>query len=190
MKKGIFIAWVFFMAACSSPEPEQTNPAGATNVLAADSAQLSLKLASGLLDQYLQMKALFPNVQDTVRLHALAEQMIYRADSLVAAATQLPQPLNDSVASISISLSDELNGLRAETDAHEINMAFQLTGMELFQLLKWVNYQRVPVYKMYDANCLFGRGGEWLDITRNSLHPFSSEPGKPQYQINDSIQAR
>lgn len=187
MKKGLLFLWVCFAAACASSETGESTQTSASKVVAGNSAQVSQQLASQLLAQYLQMKSLFPQVQDTATLHGFAAQMKILADSLSAAASQLPSPINDSVATMSLSLSDELNALGNETDTHEIDMAFQVSGIELFQLLRWVNYSRVTVYKKYDANCLFGRGGEWLDILRNGPHPFASDPNKSQYQITDSI---
>jgi hypothetical protein len=136
------------------------------------------------------MKRVIPVLQDSVQLRQLASEMILLTDSLHTAAAQLPEPLQDSVSSIAQAISDELTGLQAETDAHEIRMAFQLTGLEIFQLLKWVEYRRVSVYKLRDENSLYGRGAEWLDIVRNSQNPYENKPGTRPCELIDSIKVQ
>jgi hypothetical protein len=69
-------------------------------------------------------------------------------------------------------------------------MAFQLTGLEIFQLLKWVEYRRVSVYKLRDENSLYGRGAEWLDIVRNSQNPYENKPGTRPCELIDSIKVQ
>ena len=190
MRKGLFILWVFTLASCGEPGSENISNPDGNSIIPADSAQLSQVLASRLFSQYLQMKRVIPVLQDSVQLRQLASEMILLTDSLHTAAAQLPAPLGDSVSTIAQAISDELKGLQAETDAHEIRMAFQLTGLEIFQLLKWVQYQRVSVYKLRDENSLYGRGAEWLDIIRNSQNPYESNPGTRLYQLVDSIKVQ
>ncbi len=190
MRKGLFILFVFALASCGEPGSENiSNPAG-NSIIPADSAELTQVLASQLFSQYLQMKTVLPVLQDSVQLRQLSSEMILLTDSLQTAATQLPEPIRDSVSSITQAISDELRGLQAETDTHEIRMAFQLTGLEIFQLLKWVGYRRVNVYKLRDENSLYRRGAEWLDIIRNSQNPYENNPGTQQYQLIDSIKVQ
>ena len=187
MRKGLFILWVFAVASCGAPNSNNISDHTGNSIMPADSAQLSQVLASKLLNQYLKMKTALPVLQDSVQLRKLASEMILLTDSLQTAAAQLPEPIRDSVSSLTQAISDELKGLQAETDTHEIRMAFQLTGLEIFQLLKWVEYHRVKVYKLRDENSLYGRGAEWLDIIRNSQNPYENNPGTQQYQLIDSI---
>jgi hypothetical protein len=190
MRKGLFILWVFALASCGEPGSENISNRTGNSIIPADSAQLSQVLASRLFSQYLQMKRVIPVLQDSVQLRQLTSEMILLTDSLQTAAAQLPEPIRDSVSSIVQAISDELSGLQAETDTHEIRMAFQLTGLEIFQLLKWVEYRRVNVYKLRDENSLYGRGAEWLDIIRNSQNPYESNPGTRLYQLVDSIKVQ
>jgi len=190
MRKSLFILWVFGVASCGAPSSENNSNHTGNSIIPADSAQLSQVLASRLLSQYLQMKTVLLVSQDSAQLRQLASEMILLTDSLHTAAAQLPEPIRDSVSSITQAISDELTGLQFETDTHEIRMAFQLTGLEIFQLLKWVEYRRVIVYKLRDENSLYGRGAEWLDIIRNSQNPYESNPGTRLYQLVDSIKVQ
>jgi hypothetical protein len=190
MRKGLFIFWFFAVASCGAPSSDNNSDHTGNSIIPADSAQLPQVLASQLFSQYLQMKTLLPVLQDSFQLRQLASEMILLTDSLQTAAAQLPEPIRDSVSSITQAISDELTGLQAETDTHEIRMAFQLTGLEIFQLLKWVEYRRVIVYKLRDENSLYGRGAEWLDIIRNSQNPYESNPGTRLYQLVDSIKVQ
>jgi hypothetical protein len=187
MRKGLFIFWLFAVASCGAPSSNNNSDDAGNSIIPADSAQLTQVLASQLFSQYLQMKTVLPVLQDSVQFRQLASEMILLSDSLNSSATQLPEPIRDSVSSITQAISDELKGLQAETDTHEIRMAFQLTGLEIFQLLKWVGFRRVNVYKLRDENSLYGRGAEWLDIIRNSQNPYENSPGTQQYQLIDSI---
>lgn len=190
MRKVLFILWVFVVAACGAPSSENISSPTENSIITADSAQLSQIIASRLFSQYLQMKTALPAWQDSAKLRHLASQMVLLTDSLQIAAAQLPVPVRDSVSSITQAISDELTGLQAETDAHEIKMAFQLTGLEIFQLLKWVEYRQVTVYKLRDENSLYGRGAEWLDIVRNSKNPYEKNLGSREYQLIDSIKVQ
>jgi hypothetical protein len=190
MRKGLFILWVFVVASCQAPTSDNIANHTGKSIILTDSAQLTQVLASKLLNQYLQIKTVLPVLKDSASLRQLASEMILLTDSLQTAATQLPESIRDSVSSITQAISDELRGLQAETDTHEIRMAFQLTGLEIFQLLKWVEYRRVNVYKLRDENSLYGRGAEWLDIIRNSQNPYENNPGTQQYQLIDSIKVQ
>ena len=190
MRKDLFILWVFALASCGAPSSDNLSNQTGNSIIPADSAQLSQVLASRLLNQYLQMKTVIPDSQDSPQLRQRASEMILLTDSLHTAAAQLPEPVRDSVSSITQAISDELRGLQAETDTHEIRMAFQLTGLEIFQLLKWVEYRRVSVYKFRDENSLYGRGAEWLDIIKNSQNPYENNPGTRPYQLIDSIKVK
>ena len=190
MRKGLFILWVFALVSCGEPGSENISNSTGNSIIPADSAQLSQVLASRLLSQYLQMKRVIPVMQDSAQIWKIASEMILVADSLHAAAAQLQEPIRDSVFAITQAISDELTGLQAETDTHEIRMAFQLAGLEIFQLLKWVEYQRVSVYKLRDENSLYGRGAEWLDIMRNSQNPYENNPSNQSYQLIDSIKVQ
>ena len=190
MRKGLFILWVFVVASCGAPTSNNIVNHTGKSIILADSAQLTQVFASKLLNQYLQMKTVLPILKDSATLRQLASEMILLTNSLHTAAAQLPEPLQDSVSSIAQAISDELTGLQAETDAHEIRMAFQLTGLEIFQLLKWVEYRRVSVYKLRDENSLYGRGAEWLDIVRNSQNPYENKPGTRPCELIDSIKVQ
>ncbi|MCX6265111.1 MAG: hypothetical protein NTZ47_11325 [Bacteroidetes bacterium] len=187
MRKGLFILWVFSLASCGQSSSDNISNHTGNSIIPADSAQLSQVLASRILNQYLQIKNTLPVLQDSIKIRKLASEMILLTDSLQTAAAQLPEPIQDSVSSIVQAISDELTGLQAETDTYEIRMAFQLTGLEIFQLLKWVEYRRVSVYKFRDENSLYGRGAEWLDIIRNSQNPYENNPSTQSYQVIDSI---
>ncbi|MBU3715403.1 MAG: hypothetical protein FGM46_10745 [Ferruginibacter sp.] len=137
-----------------------------------------------LLSGYLQMKSFFPEVTDTLKVKMYAEQMILWADSLSRLSGTIPAPLSDSMQIITMGISDELKGLLEEKDKQGLSLSFQLTGLQLYDLLRIMAYNG---RKIYLFQSLAGGEGEasWLDITPVSSHPFR-ESGE-QVKAVDSI---
>lgn len=186
MYKSFLVAGCLLVGACELQNSSKNNPT--VNQVDSISGKNAFQLEGAkLLNKYLQVKALVSAVSDTTRLHQLCKEMMQSADSVTTLANTLPEPIRDSVASASMALSDELSGLLVETDLHEKQMAFQVSSLQLFELLKWCKLSGVTIYKCYDVEGISGKGGAWLDINKESKQPYDDNAANKKILITDSL---
>ncbi|MFN5428762.1 MAG: hypothetical protein ACK46Z_08520, partial [Bacteroidota bacterium] len=86
---------------------------------------------------------------------------------------------------LSIGISDEIKGFMAETDPKGIALSFQLTGMQLYDLLRIVRYNGSRVYLF--KTLAGGDEAHWLDIVRNASHPFLLHPMGQETAIDSLV---
>ena len=177
-------AFLIALAGCNSHTDQTIQKETSVSFVAADSTAPISKAMTELLSGYLQMKSFFPDITDTLKVKMHAEQMILWADSLSRLSGTIPAPLSDSMQIMSMGISDELKGLLEEREKNGIGLAFQLTGLQLYDLLRLVQYSKQKIY-FFQSNA--GGEGEasWLDITPFSSHPFRESGG--QEKAVDSI---
>lgn len=156
---------------CNSPADQSIQSDASSTIVVADSTAPIPRAMTELVSRYLQMKSIFPELTDTLTLKLHARQMIVWADSISRMSGTLPAPASDSIQIMSMAISDELNGLMEETDKKGIGLSFQLTGLQLYDLLRMTNYH---TRKIYFFQSMAGGEGEanWLDDTPVSKHPF------------------
>lgn len=177
-------ALLIALAGCNSHADQSIQKGTSVSFVATDSTAPIPGAMTQLLSGYLQMKSFFPEVTDTLKVKMYAEQMILWADSLSRLSGTIPAPLSDSMQIITMGISDELKGLLEEKDKQGLSLSFQLTGLQLYDLLRIMAYNG---RKIYLFQSLAGGEGEasWLDITPVSSHPFR-ESGE-QVKAVDSI---
>ncbi|MEI8110887.1 MAG: hypothetical protein WCH59_07835 [Chitinophagia bacterium] len=186
MYKSFLIAGCCLLGACQLQNDSKKN----TNINQVDSEtgmSAFQKEGAKMLNQYLQLKGHVSSINDTNRLHILAKEMMRLADSATMLADNLPELIRDSVVTASMALSDELSGLSIETDLHEIQMAFQVSSLQLFELLKWMKLPGVKIYKFYDVEGISAKGATWLDITSGSVQPYEAKSNSQKLLITDSL---
>lgn len=186
MYKSFLVAGCFLLGACEMQQDVNNTPV-VNQVDAVSNASAFQTEAAKLLNQYLQMKALVSSDSDSIRLHQLAKTMMQSADSLTTLSNHLPEPIRDSVAGASMALSDELSAVSIENDLHELQMAFQVSSLQLFELLKWIKLPGVTIYKYFDVEGIAAKGATWLDITRMSEQPYDRNANRKNYLIIDSL---
>jgi len=186
MYKSFLVAGCLLAGACQLQNDSKNNTAVNQVSSAADATAFQSEGAK-LLNLYLQIKAHVSIFSDTTQLHLLSKDMMQTADSITSLSNTLPEPIRDSVASASMALSDELSGLQIENDLHEIQMAFQVASLQLFELLKWMKLSGVTLYKFYDVEGILGKGASWLDINRVNSNPYEEKLDKKNWLVMDSI---
>ena len=184
MKYLLIGAFLIVLSGCDSHSDQTSNSVSGVAPISANSSAPIPKALSGIVTSYLQMKNLFPSLSDTRQLKAYAGEMMVWADSLTNLAVTLPAPLNDSMHILSMAISDELKGLMEEGDRQGLSLSFQMTGLQLYDLLRMMAYSG---RKIYLFQSLAGGEGEasWLDITPVSSHPFRES--REQVKAVDSI---
>jgi hypothetical protein len=180
-------ALLVVLAGCNSPADESIQSNATVTIVDADSSSPIPRAMTELLAGYLQMKSLFPELTDTLLLRQHTQQMIVWADSLHRLSGTVSPPLGDSLQIMSMAISDELKGLMEETDKKGIGLSFQLTGLQLYDLLRVMRYSNGKVYFFQSMAGGEGEAG-WLDITSVSQHPFL-ESGVKEKAV-DSIEKR
>jgi len=186
MYKSFLVAGCLLVGACQLQNDVKNNTA--TNQVDAASGATAIQTEGAkLLNQYLQVKPFVSTISDTNQLHQLAKEMMQSADSITTLSNTLPEPIRDSIASASMALSDELSGLQIETDLHEIQMAFQVASLQLFELMKWMKLSGVTIYKLYDVEGISGKGASWLDINRVCSNPYEGKLDKKNWLVMDSL---
>jgi hypothetical protein len=182
--KYLYLLLLFLSSlACESNSNHVTETIPAMPTVSADSNEAGQRLLSELLSDYLLMKSSFPALNDTQQVHVLAKQMINRSDSLIGLSVTMPVPMGDSVGMIAQGISDELKGLIAETEARGISLSFQLTGLQLYELLRIMQFRGNRVYRFQTTA---GDEANWLDITAVSSSPFSTH-ASGQLKAMDSL---
>ena len=156
---------------CNTPS-DRTIPADSLDQVAVSASSAPVtRIMTQLLSDYLQMKSFFADPTDTLQIKQHAQEMIVWADSLGHVSGTIPAPLGDSLQIMSMAISDELIGLLGEVDKKGMAASFQLTGLQLYDLLRAMQYRGRKIYLFQSF-----RGGEgeagWLDITPVSTHPF------------------
>ena len=185
MKYLIFLLFTATFFACVSNEPEEMASRSDKIEIRYDSTNRAGQALAGLLKGYLDIKRSFPGLQDTQQVHRLAIQMMGWADSLSRLSDSFPAPLRDSVQMLSIGISDEIKGFMAETDPKGIALSFQLTGMQLYDLLRIVRYNGIRVYLF--QSIAGGEEANWLDVVRNASHPFLLHPMGQETAIDSLV---
>jgi hypothetical protein len=185
MKYLIFLLFTATLLSCASNESGET-AIGTDNIqIRYDSADPAGQALAGILQGYLEMKPFFPALQDTQQVHLLANQLMKWADSLSQLAEGFPVPISDSVQLLSIGISDELKGLVAETDPKGIALSFQLTGLQLYDLLRVLHFDGRRVY-LFKSN-VGGEEANWLDVVRESSHPFLTNQMKREAAVDSLV---
>lgn len=172
MKYLLRFGWGICLMACqTNPEPQPGSEIK-NLVPAAVEAQPAEKLLSKMLGDYLLMKQSLEVASDTAQIRVWAKDMMKCTDSLTQLAASLPPPALDSTGIMAMAISDELNGMLAETDKKGIGLSFQLTGLQLYELLRMMQYKEKKVYLF--RSTAGGEEANWLDIYHSSQNPFLS----------------
>lgn len=172
MKYLLLFGWGFCILACQTNLEPQPGSEIKNLVPASVDAQPVEKLLSKMLGDYLLMKQSLETASDTSQIRVWAKDMIKCSDSLTQLAASLPPPTLDSTGIMAMAISDELNGMLVETDKKGIGLSFQLTGLQLYELLRMMPYKEKKVYLFRSIAGV--EEANWLDIYPSSKNPFLS----------------
>ncbi len=187
MKYLLLIALGFCLMACPTTRETQPNSGLKNPVPANVGAEPAEKLLSKMLGDYLLMKQTLETAADTGLLRVWAKEMMVCTDSLSLLAVSLPPPALDSTGIMAMAISDEIRGMLAETDRKGIELSLQLTALQLYGLLRMMQFKEKKVYLF--RSVAGEEEANWLDIYPDSKNPFHSGSVVKEKAI-DSLQFR
>lgn len=142
-----------------------------------------------LLAAYYSLKDNLITETDSL-INRSAVNMGKAADSLALGELKADSSLITTARSYTIGIVAELEGLVGETNILEKRKAFQLVGDQLYDLIRTVQYDRMPVYHIFCPTAFEDQGANWLNNTTEVKNPYLPATMPNCGEIKDTIDFR
>jgi Protein of unknown function (DUF3347) len=184
MKQIVVAAVVILLVACGNDEKNKKDIPQGPLSKTANTENFTLAF-SGLMNNYFHLKDNFITESDT-GIVVYAKALMHDADSL---------PLNDLKADTAIiataksfadGISAEIKGMLNENDVEVKRKSFQMISMQLFDLIRTVQYDKEVVYLQHCPMAFNEQGADWLSNSKDIRNPYIPKKMLTCGEVKDS----
>lgn len=186
MKRLIFLAAVFILAACGS-EDKKAVEEKAVEPLSQSTNSNAFNQSFGLvMDSYYHLKDALVLSNDTLA-KASANRLISLADSINMYELKADSNIISMAKGYLDNISAEAKGLAGEKDIEGKRRSFQLISDNMYDLVRTVRYDREKIYQQFCPMAFDDAGAYWLSRTSDIKNPYFGKKMLICGEVKDSL---
>ena len=186
MKFFSVIVILIVLSACNNKDEKAKNDAPQGPLTKTANSEVFNQSFSQLMTDYYHLKDNFITESDT-NINAYARKMIHDADSLPVKELHADTAIIATAKSFMEGISGELNGLIAEKNIEEKRKSFQMLSLELFDLIRTVQYDKEVIYMQHCAQAMNNQGADWLSNLSDIRNPYEPKKMLTCGELKDSV---
>jgi len=186
MKVFSVIAVIIVFLACNHKEEEAKKDTSQGPLSKTANSEMFNQSFSQLMTDYYHLKDNFITESDT-NINVNARKMIQDADSLPVKELHADTAIIATAKSFTEGISGELKGLIAENGIDAKRKSFQMLSLELFDLIRTVQYDKEIIYLQHCAQAMNNQGADWLSNLKDIRNPYEPKKMLTCGELKDSI---
>jgi Cu(I)/Ag(I) efflux system membrane fusion protein len=186
MKKNSIILLVAMLFACKNNDSQDKKPASQGPLAKGVNNEIFNQSFGIFLNDYYHLKDNFITEVDT-NINLYARKLAKEADSLPINSLQADTAIIATAKSFAAEISGELNGLIAEKNLENKRKSFQMVSLELYDLIRTVQYDKEKIYLDHCPMAFNNEGADWLSNSSDIRNPYIPKIMLTCGSIKDSL---